>query len=75
MKTTLILQEDCCAPDAKQVFYKEFEKLFGVSFDTWKQDLKNISKFEDTLIHETETYLAVTSAYNPYWSIYKKEKE
>lgn len=70
-KLTILLQEDDCAPDARETFLEEFQKMFNVSFDDWKKKAKNISKYDDEVRLQQGNIYAYCSAHEPQWTISK----
>jgi hypothetical protein len=71
MKKTILLQQDDCDPNTLKVFFEEFEKIFGIRFDVWKKEAKNISKYDDEVLYINKNIYAFNSAYEPQWIIYK----
>jgi hypothetical protein len=72
-KYRILLQEDDCAPDARQTFLNEFKNMFGTSFEDWKKEAVNISKYEDTIRYMKDNIYAVSSADDQTWKIFKTD--
>jgi len=71
MTSTLILQEDDCAPDAREHFLELFHTLIGVSFEDWRKLAEKTSDdIQDYIEYELDGITAYQDAYDQVWKIY-----
>jgi hypothetical protein len=70
-QTKLVLDELECT--SRHEFSCKFKELTFLSFTDWKKTTKNLSEDDDEVILSDGKFLAIYTAYTPYWQIYKHD--
>ena len=67
----ILLTEDDAAPDSKNAFYRDFEKLMGIAFPVWRKSAELIEN-NDTITVEDDTHGVTMSIGDLHWKLYQK---
>ena len=67
-----LLQEDDCAPDAREYFIEQMKEKFNLDFNEFKQKGKRIEPDEMTLEWHYQKYVLSISADQPWYVLYRK---
>ena len=70
-ETESILTEDDCAPDAREYFEKDFEKIVGTNLSEFQKNNPNSSNDSCTFIWENDVYRVEYHADYPFLELFK----